>query len=356
MGSEAKTKIDIDFIRAQGDASKGRLWFQPPRQKVGTHMLDGVPIPVDVENGVATIDLIRLPSGTYRVIEQFKGRSDRWYDFALPLSSPSVVRYEDIVPVSPIPAKHAYVSTINGIPPNPTTGNIVLDAIEGPPGPKGDPGPQGLQGIQGVQGPPGVQGPKGDTGDQGIQGLQGPAGLPGPPRPVFPLSAYSSGWHSGSINLDDARDNGSVGEVWLMRVFVAAGEPINTIGSFLKSSGILGAGGQNGFVIYNDDCTVEHFRVVDNTIWTSPPGPVNRSLGASSIPSQGSEIAYRIGFNVRGMSQAPDIPFLALPSSFTEAAQKRCRFGESVFPSVPFNPLTFGVGVSGYVPFIVLGR
>ena len=141
-----------------------------------------------------------------------------------------------------------------------------------------------------------------------------------------------------------------------MRVFAAAGEPINSIGSFLKASGVLGAGGENGFVLYNDACTTEYFRVDDDTIWTSAPGPVNRSLAASSIPSQGTEIPYRVGINIRGMSTAPDIPFLALPAVFSESAQKRCRFGGAAFPSVPFDPLTFGNPVGGYIPFVVLGR
>ena len=334
-GSELKTRIDIDFIRAQGNGSTGRIWFVPPRQRVDSTMLDGVGVSVDVVNGRGSIDLVRLPVGTYRVIEQFKGRPDRWYDFALPLSAPTVVRYEEIVPVGPIPSRHTYVSTINGVAPDPTTGNIELEAIEGPQGP---------------------QGPEGDPGPQGDEGPQGPPGSTGPSRPIFPLSAYSSGWHSASVNLDDARDSGAIGEVWLMRVFAAAGEPINSIGSFLKASGVLGAGGENGFVLYNDACTTEYFRVDDDTIWTSAPGPVNRSLAASSIPSQGTEIPYRVGINIRGMSTAPDIPFLALPAVFSESAQKRCRFGGAAFPSVPFDPLTFGNPVGGYIPFVVLGR
>lgn len=335
LGSESISTIDIDFIRAQGTASEGRLWFRPPRQKVGDTMLDGVSAHVDVVNGKATIDLVRLPAGTYRVIEQFHGLPDRAFNFALPLTAPAVVNYEDIVPASPVPGNHTFVSTINGVPPDPTTGNIELEAIEGP------------------QGPPG---PPGSPGQPGPPGSPGSPGEPGPSRPIFPLSAYSSGWHSASINLDDARDAGVLGAVWLMRVFAAAGEPINTIGSFLKASGILGAGGENGFVIYNDTCTTEYFRVDDDSIWTAASGPVNRPLGANAIPSQGTEIPYRVGVNVQGMSQLPDIPFLALPAAFTEGAERRCRYSDGVFPSVPFNPLTFGNPTNGYVPFVVFGR
>lgn len=126
LGSAPTTKIDIDFTRAQGVASEGRIGFQPPRQKVGTTMLDGTIVLVPLVAGVATVDLVRLPQGTYRVVEQLKGRPDRAYDFALPLSAPAVVQYEDIVQVNPVPAKHQYVSTINDVAPDVTTGNIVL--------------------------------------------------------------------------------------------------------------------------------------------------------------------------------------------------------------------------------------
>lgn len=179
LGSALTSKIDIDFTRAQGVASKGRIWFQPPRQKVGTTMLDGVAVPVNLINGVATVDLVRLPQGTYRVVEQLEGRPDRSYDFALPLSAPSVVQYEDIVQVAPVPVKHQYVSTINGVAPDQTTGNIILESLQGPPGPQGPAGPQGPQGNPGIQGPAGPAGADGTPGAQGPQGPQGPAGPAG---------------------------------------------------------------------------------------------------------------------------------------------------------------------------------
>lgn len=126
LGLALTSKIDIDFTRAQGVASEGRIWFQPPRQKVGTTMVDGAAVPANLKRGVATIDLVRLPAGTYRVIEQLEGRPDRSYDFALPLTAAAVVQYEDIVQVNPVPVKHQYVSTINGVSPDATTGNIVV--------------------------------------------------------------------------------------------------------------------------------------------------------------------------------------------------------------------------------------
>lgn len=182
LGSALTSKVDIDFIRAHGIASEGRIGFQPPRQKVGTTMLDGTVVLVPLVNGVASVDLIRLPQGTYRVVEQLKGRPDRSYDFALPLSAPAVVQYEDIVAVQPVPAKHQYVSTINGVAPNPVTGNITLDTLEGPAGPegpKGDKGDKGDPGDDGADGAPGTPGTNGINGTNGADGQDGAPGAPG---------------------------------------------------------------------------------------------------------------------------------------------------------------------------------
>lgn len=186
LGSALTSTIDINFSRAQGVGSKGRIWFQPPRMKVGTTMLDGAPVPATLANGVASISLVRLPQGTYRVIEQLEGRPDRSYDFALPLSAPSVVRYEDIVQINPVPVKHQYVSTINGVAPDQTTGNIVLESLQGPPGPQG---PAGANGVDGAVGP---QGPRGFPGDDGVQGPIGPQGPAGPAGEDGILKAFGT--------------------------------------------------------------------------------------------------------------------------------------------------------------------
>lgn len=132
LGSAPTTKIDIDYIRAQGSASKGRILFQPPRQKVGTTMLSNFADPVELNAGKAVVELVRLPLGTYRAIEQIDGLPQRHFDFALPLNSPSEIRYEDIVQVAAVPARYTAVKTINGIAPNQTTGDIVVETGGGP--------------------------------------------------------------------------------------------------------------------------------------------------------------------------------------------------------------------------------
>lgn len=171
---------------------------------------------------------------------------------------------------------------------------------------------------------------------------------------VFPLSNYQSGWHSGTINLDDCRDTGSIAEVWMTRITVPAGMAVNNVGTFLKAAGTLGAGGQNGFAIYSDDGATQYFTVSDDTLWTTA-GPRIKSLGGSSIAAQSAAVTYRVAINVRGMVIGPDIAFTALQAALTEYADKRCRYGPASFPAAGFDPLTFGNSTGGYIPFIALG-
>lgn len=181
--------ISIDYIRAQGIGASGRILFYPPRVKVGGQLLSRAPVIVDVVSGIGSIQLVRLPAGgTYRVSEQIEGAMGHGFHFALPETSPSVIRYEEIVQVDPVPATYTVVRTVNGISPNPTTGNVVIEVAgipgpqgpPGPPGPEGPEGPQGIPGIQGIPGTPGAEGPEGPEGPQGIQGIPGPEGPAGP--------------------------------------------------------------------------------------------------------------------------------------------------------------------------------
>lgn len=187
-----KTKIDIDYIRAQGIGVTGRILFYPPRIKVGSQLLSRAPVVVDVTEGIGSVELVRLPAGgTYRVSEHIDNTMGYGFHFALPETSPSVIRYEEIAQVDPVPATYTVVRTVNGIPPNPTTGNVVIEVAgtpgpQGPPGPPGPEGPEGAQGLQGIQGIPGTPGAPGPEGPEGPEGPQGIQGIPGPEGPAGP--------------------------------------------------------------------------------------------------------------------------------------------------------------------------
>lgn len=126
LGSAPTSTIDIDFTRAQGVNSSGRITFAPPRIRIGTTMLSPYKIIVPVVNGVATQILARLPAGTYHVIEEIDGRPPYEFNFALPTDAAATIQYEDIAPVDVVPLVYTVVRTINGVAPNPTTGDILI--------------------------------------------------------------------------------------------------------------------------------------------------------------------------------------------------------------------------------------
>lgn len=128
LGSALKSTIDIDFTRAQGINSSGQITFEPPRTRVGTTIVSPFPVVVPIVNGVAKIQLVRLPAGTYHVTEAIDGRARYEFNFALPISSADTIQYEELAPVNPVPLVYTAVRTVNGIAPDPTTGNIVLSS------------------------------------------------------------------------------------------------------------------------------------------------------------------------------------------------------------------------------------
>jgi hypothetical protein len=131
LGSAVKSTIDIDFTRAQGVNSSGRITFQPPRIRIGSTMISTYKVSVDILEGVGTIDIVRLPTGVYHVREEIDGRPPYEWDFTLPLSAPATIQYEEIAPVAPVPEYFTYVRTVNGNPPDPVTGDIVLSGSGG---------------------------------------------------------------------------------------------------------------------------------------------------------------------------------------------------------------------------------
>lgn len=132
LGSAPKSTIDIDFTRAQGINSSGHITFEPPRIRVGTTMISPYPIVARVVNGVATIQLVRLPAGTYFVREDIDGQARYEFNFALPVNAADTIQYEQIAPVNQVPLVYTTVRTINGVGPDPTTGNVVV-ATDGDP-------------------------------------------------------------------------------------------------------------------------------------------------------------------------------------------------------------------------------
>lgn len=124
LGSAVKSKIDIDFTRAQGVNSSGQIVFIPRRMRIGTTILSTFPITVQIVEGIGSVDLVRLPMGSYHVREEVDGRPPYEFDFALPTDAPAEIQYEEIAQVNPVPLMYTTVRTVNGVSPNPVTGDV----------------------------------------------------------------------------------------------------------------------------------------------------------------------------------------------------------------------------------------
>jgi hypothetical protein len=126
LGSALTSTIDIDFSRAQGSNPTGRITFEPPRIRIGTTMIARSKVEAVLASGLATINLARLPSGTYRAREEIDGKAPYEFDFFLPMSSPATVQYEEIAKVSSVPNVYTVVRSVNGVLPNPITGDVAV--------------------------------------------------------------------------------------------------------------------------------------------------------------------------------------------------------------------------------------
>lgn len=200
-------------------------------------MLSDAAVPADVISGRGSIDLVRLPVGTYRVVEQIDERPDRTYFFSLPLDAPEVVQYESIAPTTVVPARHQYVSKINGISPDPITGNIELAALEGP---------QGIPGVPGAPGPEGPEGPQGNPGDPGpsINFLASRYGCKALTMDPLALSVGSGSGNLKSIAMGSGR-------LYMMRTPILAGESISNVRVPIRTPG--SGSGSLWFGVYQSD-------------------------------------------------------------------------------------------------------
>lgn len=212
-----KSLIDIDYIRATGTSSSGEIFFYPPRVKAENAMVSQEPIRAVVENGKGSVELVQLPNGyTYRAVERISKSSPYSFHFALSSTSPSVIQYEDIAPVDSVPATYTVVRSVNGLSPDPTTGNVVIE-VAGTPGPKGDDGLDGVNGTNGTNGTDGVDGVDGTMKDQKATPRTnvpfGPAGDSGPwtpcppayrPEPISASPGDRLQWYCGFLHQNSA--------------------------------------------------------------------------------------------------------------------------------------------------------
>jgi|GEM_PF-783944 len=186
-------------------------------------------------------------------------------------------------------------------------------------------------------------------------GVKWSAAASGGSSQVYPLSAY--GLFAASESLGSFNNLSTLDQGYFARVLVPAGKAINAIGSIVRTAGTVSGGGLNGFAIYDDTGTLVTSTPDDNTMWQSV-GWVFKTLG-TPIAAQGSDRFVYVGIASRGYSSVPYIPYAVLPPTLVDGGgylvttRRSFYNGINAWPS-SFNPATYGLTTTGYLPFVVL--
>ena len=166
------------------------------------------------------------------------------------------------------------------------------------------------------------------------------------------------GFHTATSHISAFRSEfGQNNELWIGRVCVRAGRAITKIGTFVKTAGVLGVGGTNGFAIANDDGSALLFSHDADNLWETA-GLVSVNLGGSAIPAQSSDTFYRIQLCVQGYSTAPIMLLNQGDHAVLSDYEGRARFANASAGfqgGGGYNPLTFGTSTGGFYPLIMLG-
>lgn len=180
--------------------------------------------------------------------------------------------------------------------------------------------------------------------------------------PVDP-AAWAYSCHACNYDPFMARDNSTINEQWFMRILVRAGRQINLAKTFVRVAGTAGAGGLNGFSLYDDAfATLLWNSVSDDTMWLAA-GEVGKAvtgtLAGLTNRTPTVDTWFRLGISARGHTAAPNFPFanFAGTSALTDAGSYRCRYRASAYSSWPASlvPATDLAGVTGFVPPALIG-
>lgn len=176
-------------------------------------------------------------------------------------------------------------------------------------------------------------------------------------------AALAYGCHTCNYDPFMARDNSVINEQWFMRVPVRAGRQINLVKTMVRTAGTAGAGGLNGFSLYDDAFTTLLWNSVsDDTMWLAA-GEVSKAvtgaLAGLTNRTPTVDTWFRVGISARGHTAAPNFPFanFAGTSALTDAGSYRCRYRASAYSSWPASlvPATDLAGVTGFVPPALIG-
>jgi hypothetical protein len=174
------------------------------------------------------------------------------------------------------------------------------------------------------------------------------------PAPVTDAALAAYGFHSTTVDPATCHDSSTMQEAWWCDVWVAPGRAITKIGSVVRTAGVLGAGGFNGFALYDAAGNPLWSSVNDDALWTVA-GLASKSLGGSAIPPATALTRYRCALASRGYTTPPVMHYTVTSASLVDSARQAFYNGAiSAWPGA-INPATYGLSTGGYKPLIMLG-
>jgi hypothetical protein len=182
-----------------------------------------------------------------------------------------------------------------------------------------------------------------------------PAIVPAP-QPVYPLAGY--GFHSATLDIDTTNTESTlIGAFW-SRVFVPAGSTIHALGTIVTIGGTLGAGGINGFAVYDDSGNLVGTTANNNSMWTTS-GWVVKTLTTPIAAQSAGRFVYAVA-SCNGYSSSPQIRYLQNEGALTDGGGYLVTIRRSFFNSISswpasVNTASYGTPGSGYIPLIALG-
>jgi hypothetical protein len=190
-GNVRTVTVHDEYFTADGQGVPGVVRFTPSTFATcddGNITIDPVTATLDEDGGFSVAladpnDPDVTPNGwTYQASETVGGWT-RSRSISLPAAPTDSVALRDLTTMDPVVPMVPRVLTVGGVGPD-ATGDVPVDALEGPPGPAGA---DGAPGVPGAPGAPGTDGEDGAAGPQGIQGPQGAQGIQGPAGQAIPI-------------------------------------------------------------------------------------------------------------------------------------------------------------------------
>ncbi len=176
---------------------------------------------------------------------------------------------------------------------------------------------------------------------------------------LYPLSAY--GFFTANAPIEsNTGTSGFSPSFWVTRVFVPAGNAIVGAGTVVVGAGTVGAGGQNGFAIYDDSGTQVAATASDDNLWTAT-GWRTKAF-PSPIAAQSSDRYVYACIICSGYSAAPNMLYSVISGGisgvtgggYNKPNHRRTFVSSATTLPASFDPTSYGSDPSGYIMFIAL--